>query len=400
MKLVGQKLAKMFLSYTRLTWYQGICESTPPAPYKWRYLKLAWFPEVSCEGDFDGWWPWTNNMLLPQVVYFLLLSGIHFVHFLSFAELTLSVSRSSGVDTLKKLKRGLTMLDLMWEDLVPSWGLGTSCTKQMLEKIFRRRGLPFGLVFQLTPRNAGMFLGRVRAIRLMLQEEVKEASRFGFKSKHAVGGLKRQTLLAPKIEACLRAGTSSSRITFFCLSDFEALNDQWWYQVYRKNHPNEIFLDTECKITCTFYGLEEDLGSGKGISKMERKPQAFWDFLDVACVFFPHASLWDRFPGQNLFRDVEFKNIQKHTDCIISMTFYGRISDRQDQFRQGRIHVPWFRQDLQKEEGLNEKQRPKPTFGQLKDDAKVVRCNNLWVSLGSKATDSSWSIHPRVMFRR
>ena len=35
-------------------------------------------------------------------------------------------------------------------------------------------------------------------------------------------------------------------------------NDQYWYQLYRKKHPEEIFLDTECKITCTFYDLQQE----------------------------------------------------------------------------------------------------------------------------------------------
>ncbi|CAK9063710.1 unnamed protein product [Durusdinium trenchii] len=59
--------------------------------------------------------------------------------------------------------------------------------------------------------NAGMLLGRAKAIAHMLQEDVADG-----------------------------------------------WNDQYWYQLYRKKHPEEIFLDTECKITCTFYDLQQD----------------------------------------------------------------------------------------------------------------------------------------------
>ena len=40
-----------------------------------------------------------------------------------------------------------------------------------------------------------------------------------------------------------------------------AVNDQWWFQIYRRDHPDEILLDTYCNLTCTLYTIGQ-LGDG------------------------------------------------------------------------------------------------------------------------------------------
>ena len=37
-----------------------------------------------------------------------------------------------------------------------------------------------------------------------------------------------------------------------------AQHDQMWYQIYRRDHPDEIHLDTDCQLLCTFYSVEEE----------------------------------------------------------------------------------------------------------------------------------------------
>ena len=36
------------------------------------------------------------------------------------------------------------------------------------------------------------------------------------------------------------------------------VNDQWWWQIYRRDHPENILLDTECKLLCNLFAVTEE----------------------------------------------------------------------------------------------------------------------------------------------
>ncbi|CAE7266041.1 unnamed protein product, partial [Symbiodinium natans] len=44
------------------------------------------------------------------------------------------------------------------------------------------------------------------------------------------------------------------------------VNDQWWFHMYRRDHPDEILLDTGCNLSCTLYTV-----GGGGISLLDRR---------------------------------------------------------------------------------------------------------------------------------
>eukprot|EP00439_Symbiodinium_sp_Y106_P037590 s2798_g4.t1 len=65
----------------------------------------------------------------------------------------------------------------------------------------------------------------------------------------------------------LNAGLMVGRVHAFKTILPEALegerkqvNDQWWWQIYRRDHPEKILLDTECKLTCNLFAVEEEEG--------------------------------------------------------------------------------------------------------------------------------------------
>ncbi|CAJ1354483.1 unnamed protein product [Effrenium voratum] len=89
--------------------------------------------------------------------------------------------------------------------------------------------------------NAGLFIGRAHAIERMLQEQVPED-----------------------------------------------INDQGWYQRYRRDHPDLVLLDQNCTLLCALYGLDDQtLQNGRVlVSPTQTLPPL------VHFVSFGHWTLW------------------------------------------------------------------------------------------------------------
>ena len=70
------------------------------------------------------------------------------------------------------------------------------------------------------------------------------------------------------------------------------INDQWWFQIYRRDHPEEILLDTGCNLTCTLYTIGE-VGDGLRLvdGRVHVEPTQTFPPL-VHFVSFGHRTRW------------------------------------------------------------------------------------------------------------